>query len=60
MRRLAILFALIALLAPAQLITGRRCATLASQIVNTIARVRRFFDRQMKMLPRYGVNLLHN
>jgi hypothetical protein len=60
MRRIAMLFALIALISPVQLFTGRRVATLASQIVNTIVRVRRFLDRQMKMLPRYGVNLLQN
>jgi hypothetical protein len=60
MRRIAILFALIALISPAQLFTGRGIAGAASRIVGTIGRVRRFLDRQMKMLPRYGVNLLHN
>lgn len=60
MRRIAILFALIGLISPAQLFTGQRIAATATRIVNTIHRVRRFLDRQMRILPRYGVNLLHN
>jgi hypothetical protein len=51
MRRLAMLFALIALISPAQLFTGHRFAGVGSRVVNTIARVRRFLDRRMKMLP---------
>jgi hypothetical protein len=60
---MAILFALIAMLASfvsARSCPGQRFAGMASKIVNTIIRVRHFFDRQMKLLPRFGVNLLHN
>ena len=58
MRRIAILFAVIALVSPVQLFTGRRFAVVAvnparivSQIVATVARVRRFLRRQAGMLP---------
>jgi len=33
----------------------RRVTYIASRIVNTITRVRRFLDHDIKMLPRYGV-----
>jgi hypothetical protein len=51
MRRVAVLFALIALVSPVQMFTGRRFATVASHIGNTVKRVGRFLDRGMKMLP---------
>jgi hypothetical protein len=61
MRRLAILFALIAMMASmvsARLYTGHRFASvasnMASKIVATVVRARRFIDRQMNLLHNYA------
>ena len=54
MRRLAIVFAMIAMLSPVQL--------AAPRLASAVYRVYRFIQRQMKLLPRFAgtVGLLHD